>query len=770
MTARTVIADGAPIMKTVRNGLLAGLGTLVWLGPITIDAQASQTSRIHDEAGELSGDCFRHPRLCNQVPRVCHRHDLGDRLQRVCDRIRFRDEPHYIVANIAPNGGIRSYHLINTDTGQEVLTAYPFGIARATVTDHPRERQVRMKLGRLASFWRGRPVPEDTVKRPRRGRFLAKGPNAESPSAGFLPAKGLALGWSPSVGPSTAECIDFTLGTPIEVAVNTAFSSQDQASSNAEQINVSATVKGSYAAFKASDTFSYSDEYKASANSGFQYWNLANIYTLNTAATGTFTEQGQAALNAGTFSTTCGSDYATSIQGGFFATIAMSWSSSSSSTSTSISNTFDASYGLQSLSTAATAATQSSASESAFNVTLVSYGGGLAATAGGTAPSQLLTNAFAAVNADNEAYYALCAGTLVNPPTPDATACEQFSTAMSTGAKNASNAFTDWVGSIASGSNVAAFALFPSGVAGVPNPGIDTLQMPTQTPTSDILEPYQAQLAQYTDILNQLATLQNRADHLKTAVSKENFDPTNTQLQLSLSEVLSYLESEYDGARSTVINNMSKCLGASSASVADACQAVSDNSADGIETAYDWVKANEPQQLLLQNTIALQYSGTYTNSNGSQWPQDVVYYDPLPSWSTVNNFVLIGGQAGLIGFADAAYVNDGTTQQSASLAILPLDPTADLSDVTTTGVYTVQNTSPPGLWFGWVNNQQAPGTNDKSQPLAWLGGSAFCMPSFENPCAIGYGIDNSLFSAYPQSFRMEPITGLFPAPGSTSLP
>jgi hypothetical protein len=768
MTAHTVFTEGAPIMTTVRNGLLAGLGTLVWLGPITIDAQASQTSRIHDEAGDLSGDCFRHPRLCNQVPRVCNRHDLGDRLQRVCDRIRFRDEPHYIVANIAPNGGIRSYLVINTDTGQEVVTAYPFGIARATVTDHPRERQVRMKLGRLASFWRGRPVPEDRVKRPRRGRFLAKGPNAESPSAGFLPATGLALGWSPSIGPSTAECIDFTLGTPIGVAVKTAFSSQDQASSNAEQINVSATVKGSYAAFKASDTFSYSDKYQASANAGFQYWNLANIYTLNTAATGTFTEQGTAALNEGKFPITCGSDYATSIQGGFFATIAMSWSSSSSSTSTSISNTFDGNYELASLSTAATVATQSSAAESAFNVTLVSYGGGLAATAGGTAPSLLLTNAFVAGNADGKSYYALCAGTLVNPPTPDATACEQFSSAMAAGAASASNAFTDWVSSIESGSNVSAFALFPSGVAGVTNPGIETLPMPTQTITSDILEPYKVQLAQYTDILNQLATLQNRANHLNIAV-KAGYDATTTQLQLSLSDVLNYLESEYKGARSTVIQNLSTCLGASSENVVDACQAVIDNSADGIETAYDWIAANEPQQLLLQNTIALQYSGTYTNSNKSQWPQDVVYYDPLPSWSSVNNFLLIGGQAGLIGFADAAYVNGSTTQQSASLAILPLEPTADLSEVTTK-VYTVQDTSPPGLWFGWVNNQQAAATNDKTQPLAWLDGSTFCAPTFENPCAIGYGIDNSTDGAYPQSFRMEPITGLFPAPGDTSVP
>lgn len=166
----------------------------------------------------------------------------------------------------------------------------------------------------------------------------------------------------------------------------------------------------------------------------------------------------------------------------------MSWNSSSASTSSDISNTFSGNYdgGLASLETAATVATSSSSAQAAFNITMTLYGGGRAASTSEPTPSQLLSNAFATVNSNNQPYYALCAGTLSNPPAPDASACNQFSGAMSTGAESASNAFTSWVNSIKSGSNVGGFALFPNGVAGVNNPGASLANMPQLT-LSDVL-------------------------------------------------------------------------------------------------------------------------------------------------------------------------------------------------------------------------------------------------------------------------------------------
>jgi hypothetical protein len=341
-------------------------------------------------------------------------------------------------------------------------------------------------------------------------------------------------------------------------------------------------------------------------------------------------------------------------------------------------------------------------------------------------------------------------------------ACEQFSGAMSTGAEDASDAFTSWVNSIGAESNLSAFALFPSGVAGVTNPGIETLPMPTTT--SDVLIEFKDDLEQYTDVLNQFATLGNRASFLSSAVATEMYNPADTELMLDLTGALDSIEVQYASEKSAFIENLSNCLSASATTVDAECQAVSDNAMNEIKTAYDWYKANNGTQLLLQNTIALQYAGTLTNNNSSEWPLDVVYIDPLPSWDSVNEFVLIGGQAALVGFADAAYVNDGTTEQTSSLAFLPLEPTADLSEILTE-VFTTQDTSPPGLWFGWLDNEPSVATNDKSQPLAWLGGSDFCSPTAEDPCEIWFGIESSLAQDYPLSFRMNAIKNLFPTTG-----
>lgn len=739
-------------MNKILICLLAGLSALA-MASWPLEVQASDGWKSHHD--------HKH-----RWKRICNRKHLNKLDQRRCDRRRFAGDEHYIVARIAPNGGIRSFHLLRTDTGQEVVTAYPFGISRAIATDDPREDEVRIRHKNLENFLSKRPAPVVVVKK-RPIKKNARSPSLQGPGDDFFAATGLELGWSPSTGQSTTECIQFTIAPPDGVAVQTSFSSQDQATSTAEQINISATVKGSYGAFSASDTFSYSDSYQASANSGFQYWNLANLYTVNAAVNSTepFTAQGQDALNAGSFSTTCGSQYMTSVLGGFYATISMSWNSSSTDTSKTISDSFTANYGLDSLTAAASVTTSSSNSNSAFNITQKIYGGGTAPPGqGSTAPLVILTNAFASGDS-NGSYYIRCAGTNSNPPAPDPDACTQFSSAMATGAANASNAFTEWVNSLGAGSNLSQFALFPSGVAGV-NPGIETLPMPTPTVTNDVLVGYQSQLQQYMDVVNQLGTLQNRATYLAGAVSQQGFDPANTNLQLSVTGALNSVSNTYlNDKKGVFLKNLAACLAATSVNVDTVCQPVTDSYNSNIKTAYDWYKSQNAAQLPLQNTIALQYSGIFTNNNNSQWPQDVVYYDPLPAWSNVNDFVLIGGQAALVGFADAPYVNGGSTQEAASLSFLPLRPTADLSEILTE-VYTTQNTQPPGLWFGWLNNVPSPGTNDVSQPLSWLGGSTFCQPTAENPCEIWFGINNQLAPDYPTSFKMDAIPGLFPTTGN----
>ena len=137
-----------------------------------------------------------------------------------------------------------------------------------------------------------------------------------------------------------------------------------------------------------------------------------------------------------------------------------------------------------------------------------------------------------------------------------------------------------------------------------------------------------------------------------------------------------------------------------------------------------------------------------------------MYIDELPDWTAVNDFNLISQKSALIGFADAAYVNNGTTQQTPSVAILPLNSDAPLSGVLTEA-FGAQNTPPPGLWFGLVGGVEAPATNDTSQPLTWLGPSD-CMPSGDNPCTIWWSTRVGQ-GAYPQSFETKAINGLFGA-------
>ena len=305
---------------------------------------------------------------------ACYRSDLGERLDGLCDRIRFRGEPHYVLIKLAPNGGIRSYQLIEMKTKRVALTSYPFGINAAIISDDPGEREIKIKADHLNRFWRNRPVPGPAPKRAAKKRAVP----ANAPAGSSFAASGLALGWSDSVGASAAECVAFTLETPIQTYLSASFNAASQASSTAEQTNISATVKGSYGAFSANDTFSYSNSYQASANSGFQYWNFANIYTLNTTAT-EFTGQGNSQITTGNFPTVCGTEYMTTVLGRALCDDIDELELQSESTSTNISDTFTGKYELTQLTAAASVATSDSNSQAAFSLGMTINGGALAA-------------------------------------------------------------------------------------------------------------------------------------------------------------------------------------------------------------------------------------------------------------------------------------------------------------------------------------------------------------------------------------------------------
>lgn len=685
-----------------------------------------------------------------RTPKLCERSGLSTRIQRLCDQRRFAREPHFNVVRLAANGAVRSIRLIETATGRTLYTGYPYGIAFAA--PDPRDRVLRMKPEKLARFLDGRPTP-GSDKRSRhadkRSRHAAVPPAAQTAPTGY--ATGLPIGWNSSTGITPGQCLNYTINTPSNNVEQLSFSFTNTASSTSEQIKTSATVSGAYDAFKASDTFSYSDQYQSSTNATNEYFNIYSLYTLDSSVPDSdpLNAQGQSAGTA--FGTLCGSDYLSAVTVGMVATISINYGSTSSSTQTSISNSFNGSYGdgLATMSTAVTTANADANSSSYFTFIMNSYGGGTDATAA-------LNTAFGMKNDSGTPYYASCAA-------GNADDCSTFSGNMGDGAANALNSLSAQVSGLNGASNpdISFFETFPNGVAGAATPAPGLAEIPT--PTSDLLEPYATELSKYLTLLNEIATLTNRTQTLLSKVRQPDFNPTSF---LDLASSLEELEDNlYDQDRITLLSNLENCLAATEDNLTSVCAPIINNT---IANAYQWYDVNgqNPNFFAQQNTIALQYTGLLTSNNESSWPQDVVYLPQLPSWSNVNEFFLIGNQAALVGFADSAYF-DGTLDSNgdpvpvsgASLAFLPLKPNEDLSQVTTQ-VFTTQGTQPPGLWFSYINGGPGPATNDRDQPLEWLGTTASCAPSFAFPCPIGYGLIPGALD-WPLSFQMTEIGNLF---------
>jgi hypothetical protein len=295
-------------------------------------------------------------------------------------------------------------------------------------------------------------------------------------------------------------------------------------------------VSGGFGAFSASASFAYSDQWQSSANSGSVYFNISSIYTLNNTVdpSDALNAQGE---NAGDqFATLCGTEYMASVPGGMVATLAVAYGSSLETAKSDIDTAFSASFDLDSLSTAVDVAHETEHSESYFNVRLNHSGGGASAGAS-------LAASFGAANAEGDSYVEECA-------TGDVDACEQFVSNMATGAIDAGNAFNTLAQEVEAGENLNFFALFPSGVAGVDTSALITQAVESHT---DVLAPYQAQLEQSLTLLNEIATLGNRAMHLKVSYKQgEGEQKTEGTQTIYVPEDLSVVKMEKASDRSVL--------------------------------------------------------------------------------------------------------------------------------------------------------------------------------------------------------------------------
>ena len=296
-------------------------------------------------------------------------------------------------------------------TGREIVTSSPYG-AKFAIPDEVNDSELRIRTEELEGILTGRPTPSGTPPTLGEGRRPARDRRPRGTTLGTdMPVfgRGLAIGWNSSTGPTSGQCLNYTIAQPGGNVEQASFSSQNAASSTSEQLKVSATVNVAFDFLEASETFSFSDTWQSSTNSSNQYFNLYSLYTLNsTVPSGTtngrpnaLNDQGLEHQDDETFDTLCGTAYLASMPVGILVTISINYGSSSESTTTEISNQFSLSFGLDSLTAAVDTAKKSEDSTSYFTVTMTKYGGGADA-------SSALLNAFNAKDQGQPSFYVLC--------------------------------------------------------------------------------------------------------------------------------------------------------------------------------------------------------------------------------------------------------------------------------------------------------------------------------------------------------------------------
>jgi len=269
------------------------------------------------------------------------------------------------------------------------------------------------------------------------------------------------------------------------------------------------------------------------------------------------------------------------------------------------------------------------------------------------------------------------------------------------------------------------------------------VQTASALPGSDILEPYQGLLERHLELVNEIATFNNRAARLSYLVAQDSYNPVSMlDLQSSFDRLLNANEGavSYATGRKILLDDLETCLDATSTNVTEACSPVI-NGGETLASAYDFYDSEhgypectnggnqEACWLAQQNTIALQYSAIRTfelkapppaPSLFFSGPSDALYIDALPSFDGAG--APISGKAGLTTFQDAFF-------ETANVFILPLQNDADLGDI-------VAKNDPALAWFD-IDGEDGGGafwSGLTGLPFAWT--SPNCQPTFTNPCAL----------------------------------
>jgi len=430
----------------------------------------------------------------------------------------------------------------------------------------------------------------------------------------------------------------------------------------------------------------------------------------------------------------------TSVPAGMLATGRLSYNSQSSTTTSKISDSLEASYGLQKLSAAMEKS--HSASDTAVSLDFV-----LEVEGGGPAASQLLTDMASPI----ANYLASCA----TGSAQGISDCNSFASAADAAVSKAIGTFS---ASVPTMTDYTSFAIFPKGVQGVALPGMIAT---SAYATSDFLGPYATQMNQTMTLLNQISNLDNRVNlYLRPAVSTGSFNPRVTlDLMPYLVDDLHY---NYSAARTALYKDLSACLeGSKSKSVDTDCAGVVYDSK--FLNAYDCFASSGPgggDWMSQQNTIALQWTGTLTCLTGNcdnyaYWLQpvsvDFIYVDSLPPFTNTPGQP-IGNSSALVSIVDQPWGGSGQ-ETTPDVRILPMTNNVDLGSI-----YSSITTS----W--WVNTNETfchadDGKYTPGGPLVWSTGS--CKPKIDRPCTLGMTLPSANPSSLNFSLSLDPISNFF---------
>ena len=568
-----------------------------------------------------------------------------------------------------------------------------------------------------------------------RGQAVANSaPAAATPTATSTPYSntGFPTGYSTSVGPTSGDCFNFTVGVPNAPTTVVDFATDTSATSFSSTLKTSDSVSTAEEGFQASDDFSYTQSYQDTANSGLVTFTAYSVYDLQPVLNTTtpLNAFGTQASDTGTFSQLCGDNFIEQVAAGAVIMGQFSWSSTTSTASDDVSNTLKGGSTLFDISSAISSAQSVSDSITTFGFDLYMVGGGV------TASDDMLT-------AYENAASALSSCTAQPSNQSD---CNTFVSDMNAGAAEALDAFND-VAESSSGSlpqDLSIFQQFPNGLSGVDTASLEYFSLSSiVSGTSDAFEPYATQLNDYMGLINEIATLNNRVTSVNELAGGTTFDPTTF---LSLEDFLSQLSTIYSADLSTMLTNMSNCLTGTGA-VATNCATILDNTLNGtqITNAYQWYNSKAPNpngwstsQLWMaqQNSIALQYNAVNIfqapGKSEYQTSMQTMYIDPLPNFSSPNTS--LSGVAALVSFADEKFYSpsSGKAETYPYVVITPINDTdgalSDLSKVSDAADLTD---------LGVILDDSLCSGKDCNLPTQSF--TVSCSPTISDACPFEYG-------------------------------